>query len=367
MLLTLNFIFRRKWKNASLVFVYTLIVFLLASVIFFAHAIKREASIILEGAPEIVLQKVVAGRHDLMPVSYISKISSIAGIDSVRGRLWGYYFDRNFGANYTLMAPEEYEHGDGNIVIGAGVSRVSVASEDNLFPLVTYDGNVIPMNVQKLLSSESELVSADLILMSEADFRRVSGVPQGYVTDLAVRVSNSTEIPTIARKITKLLPDTRPITRNEILRTYDAVFNWRAGIALLILSGAVVSFMIFAWDKATGLSAEEKKEIGVLKATGWETSDVILLKFWEGTVLSLSAFLAGVVLAYIHVFWGLSVFLAPVLKGWSVLYPEFRLVPFIDAYQIAALFFLTVIPYISATIIPAWRAANTDPDAVMRG
>lgn len=55
----------------------------------------------------------------------------------------------------------------------------------------------------------------------------------------------------------------------------------------------------------------------------------------------------------------------PVLKGWSVLYPHFRLVPCVDLYQVVALFFFTVVPYTAATIIPSWSAAIIDPDEVM--
>jgi ABC-type lipoprotein release transport system permease subunit len=55
-----------------------------------------------------------------------------------------------------------------------------------------------------------------------------------------------------------------------------------------------------------------------------------------------------------------------VLKGWSVLYPQFRLAPQIDLAQIATLFFLAVLPYVAATIAPVWRAATLDPDEVMR-
>ncbi len=136
---------------------------------------------------------------------------------------------------------------------------------------------------------------------------------------------------------------------------------------LVILFGAVLAFIIFAWDKASGLGAEERRETGTLKALGWETSDVILLKFWEGMAISLSAFFTGVILGYVHVFFLSSALFEPVLKGWSVLYPKFKLTPFINPYQIITLFFLAVVPYTVATIIPSWRAATIDPDSVMRG
>jgi ABC-type lipoprotein release transport system permease subunit len=158
----------------------------------------------------------------------------------------------------------------------------------------------------------------------------------------------------------------RPILKSEILRTYDSIFDWRGGMMLVMLLAAILAFIIFAWDKATGLSAEERKEIGILKSIGWETSDVLLLKFWEGVVISLSAFLVGIILAYGHVFFLSASLFEPVLKGWSVLYPQFVLIPSINAYQLGVLFFLTVAPYVIATIIPCWRAATVDPDAAMR-
>jgi ABC-type lipoprotein release transport system permease subunit len=90
------------------------------------------------------------------------------------------------------------------------------------------------------------------------------------------------------------------------------------------------------------------------------------MKFWEGAVVSVTSFLTGIILAYLHVFFASSSLFEPVLKGWSVLYPEFKLTPFIDPYQVSTLFFLTVVPYTVATIIPSWRAAIIDPDTGMR-
>ncbi len=209
-------------------------------------------------------------------------------------------------------------------------------------------------------------MSSDLILVSEADFKRIFAVSDGYATDLVLKVRNANELDTIATKITEIFPDTRPVLRKEILSTYDAVFDWRGGMIVVILSTAVLAFIILAWDKATGLSAEEKREIGILKALGWETSDVLLMKYWEGMAVSLSSFILGILLAYLHVFFASSSVFEPALKGWSVLYPDFRLTPFINAYQVATLFFLTIIPYTVATIVPSWRAATVDPDSVMR-
>ena len=363
---TLSALLRRKGQNGSLLAVYTLLVFILASILFFTHALKREAALVLNEVPEIIVQRTLTGRYAPIPVAYGDRIREIRGVLSVRPRLWGYYYDANFLANYTLVVPAENPPRQGTIGIGSGISRVREAFEGDTVGFSGFDGKPRSFTIGSVLSDESQLVSADLILISEQDYRDFAGIPAGLATDLVLKVRNPKEFTTIAEKITRLLPDTRPIVRNEILRTYDALFSWRAGVIIVIFSIAALAFVIFAWDKATGLSAEEQKEIGILKAIGWETSDIMLMKFWEGTVISLTAFLLGTILAYAHVFFTSAALFAPVIKGWSTLYPTFRLTPFLDFSQVTTLFFLTVVPYTVTTIVPSWRAATIDPDTVMR-
>jgi ABC-type lipoprotein release transport system permease subunit len=363
---TLSSLWRRKGKNVALVLAYTFVVFTLASVVFFTQSIKEEASSVLREAPEVIVQRLVAGRHDLIPVRYLETLREVRGVQSAKGRLWGYYYDPSNGANYTLMGVDDFRYGQGSVIVGKGVERNLLSTTGGTMPFRAHDGSYLFFKIREVLSSDSELVSSDLVLVSEEDFRKMFGIPAGYVTDIVLHVRNVKEASTVAGKIAQLLPDTRPITREEILRTYDAVFDWRGGMIVANLFGALAAFLLLAWDKATGLSAEEKREIGILKALGWETSDVLLLKFWEGVVISLSSFLMGVLLAYAHVFFTSATVFEPALKGWSVLYPEFRLRPAVSAYHAGVLFFLTVIPYTVATIIPSWRAATIDPDAVMR-
>lgn len=363
---TVSSLLRRKGKNGALLTVYTLIVFILASVMFFTHAVKREAALVLRESPEIIVQHTLTGRYQPIPISYVESIGEIRGVISARPRLWGYYYDANFLANYTLVVPADQQPEAGTIDIGSGISRVREAFRGDTIGFTGHDGKPFAFVVNRVMEEESRLLTADLILMREADYRAFSGIPAGYATDLVLKVRNPREYTNIAEKIVKLHPDTRPIVRDEILRTYDALFGWRSGLVIVIFGAAVLAFVIFAWDKATGLSSEEKKEIGILKAVGWETSDVLLMKFWEGLAVSLTAFLAGVILGYCHVFLTSAALFAPVIKGWSTLYPDFRLVPFIDVADLVTLFFFTVVPYTVTTIVPSWRAATIDPDSVMR-
>ncbi len=216
---TLSSLLRRKGRNTALIVVYTFVVFILASVMFFTHAIKKEAAVVLNSAPEIVVQRIIAGRHDLMPSEYMAKTKDIRGVRSVKGRLWGYYFDPIAGANYTLMVADPANPfagidlskvADGNIIIGSGISRVRLAYEGDVMPFRAHNGNPVYLNIAGILPSESELISADIILISEKDFRALFGISQGRFTDLTLNVINPREVQTVARKITEILPDTSP-------------------------------------------------------------------------------------------------------------------------------------------------------------
>jgi ABC-type lipoprotein release transport system permease subunit len=296
----------------------------------------------------------------------VEGLSRLTGVREVRGRLWGYYYEPSTGANYTLVASGDPSVQPGTVAVGRGVARTLLAEKGDLLPLKGARGEYVSFEVARVFSSESELVSADLIEMHPEDLRSLFGMPEGFYTDITLKVRNPKEVTVVADKIRRLFPDTRPILRDEILRTYDSLFDWRSGLLLVIFAGAVTAFIIFAWDKATSLSLEERREMGVLKAVGWETSEVIAMKSWEGIVISLAAFLAGVLAAYLHVFVSSATLFEPVLKGWAVLYPRYDLVPHIDPYQLLALFFLTVVPYTVATVVPSWNAATVDPDLIMR-
>ena len=359
---------RRRWrKNVAVVLMYGLVIFTLASVVFLTQSLRLGAAATLRGAPEVMVQSLSAGRHGLTPIGDAAALTRIVGVREALPRLWAYYADPASGETLLLRADADSPTGDREVSAGAELLRRRGLAAGGVLRLQGRAGEPIDLTVSGVAETATPLESAALLRVSRAAFRAITGMPDGQATDLALRVRNRRELPTIAEKISQTLPSARPIIRDELVRTYASVFNWRSGVIIAALLVPVLAFILFAWDKAAGLSPDERREIGILKAIGWETADVILLKVYEAVAVSLAAFLLGTVLAVAALALPQPFTVLPALLGWSTLYPPFRPAVALGAYQVTTLFFLAVFPYLVATLIPAWRAATTDPDLVMRG
>lgn len=375
---------RKFLKNASVFAIFTLVIFLFGSFQLVSKALTEAAGKILATAPDITVQQMSAGRQVSIAASTKIRLAPIFGIKKTKERIWGYYFDEDNGANYTVIGVQSlFEESPASHLFGLSEGRFPRANErgkvvvsENIrnhlqlgnrkhFSLFRPDLSQASFETVGLFDRKGDILTADMILMSLPDARDLFAITKGFVTDLLVYVANPNEIETIAVKISEKLPGSRVITRNQILKTYKVVFNWRSGLGTICLLTALAAFVILAWDKASGLSQEEMREVGILKILGWQTSDIIFLRFCESLSVSLLAFLTGYLLAWMHVvFWGGTLF-RPVFLGWSVVRPVFHLVPPFAVEDLLLVFFLSVIPYLCATAVPAWRAATVKADSVI--
>lgn len=376
----LSMLLRRKMKNTAVLLVFSLVIFLLASFQLIASALRTSADVMLTTVPDITVQMMSAGRQVPLSITSVRDLESIFGIARIRLRVWGYYFDEKNGANYTVVGMESDEVDEsmlevlawgilprkfGEVVVAPAVAQSIQLNGRKQFSLFRPDLSLQSFKVVGEFAPESGLVTADTLFMRLEDARELFGMADGYVTDVLVDSGNAAEIETIARKIADRLPASRVITKKQIRKTYDVVFSWRSGVGSICLLASLFAFIILAWDKASGLSPEEKREMAILKIAGWQTRDILVLRFWEGTIVSILAFLFGYSSAWFHVGLFDGALLRPILLGWSVLRPSYTLLPPFSSMDVLLIATLSILPYLAATIIPAWRSSMVRPDSVI--
>ncbi len=351
----------RRWgRTAVLLTVQALLVFLVGSLLLLAAALRQEAAAALAGAPELILQRRLAGAPAPVPPDYLASVGPLRGLASADGRLWGHLADPGTGATLTVRVPGT-PLAPGTVQVGPTLAALRGWRAGDRIALRDASGEPRVFQVAGLLPEAAALANGDLVFMGEADFRTFFRYPEGHWTDLALAAGNPREARTLATKLTRLLPDARVVLREDLIRAYGAVLDWRQGLALAALGGALLAFAILAWDRASGLSAEERRELAVLRALGWDPGHLIALKAWEGALGSLAAFAVGYVGAHIHVFHAGGRLLEPVLRGWSPLPPRLALIPADTGPVVLLLLVLTVAPAAAAALLPTWRAAASEP------
>ncbi|MBU1658967.1 FtsX-like permease family protein [bacterium] len=382
----INAVLRQKYKSFFIVSVFMLLTFLLTSVFFITNSIKHELESTVDALPQIIVQKIKAGRHYDIDVSSVDGILEIAGVSDAVARVWGYYYFENAGVNFSLVGIEQYEkqyknsfesivekfdlthnEDDSFMVAGEGVYQTMQQNYyKEYFNFIKPDGTLKKVNLAGVFDSDTNLESNDMIVLSKETLREIFDIPESKATDIVVRVENPQEIQTVASKIKLMYPDTRIVTNQDLKVSYQNIFDYKSGIFLALFIVSLFTFFIIIYDKSSGLSNEEKREIGILKAVGWTVDDVLKEKFYESFIISFFAYTLGVGLALAYVYLFQAPLLRDVFVGYSQLKTRFEL-PFVFDFQTLFLVFLLSVPiYIAATIIPSWKVATLEADEVIR-
>ncbi|MDD2789456.1 MAG: FtsX-like permease family protein [Sulfurimonas sp.] len=382
----INALLRQKYKSIFISVVFVLLTFLLTSVFFISNSIKYELNATLDALPQIIIQATKGGKHYDIETKEVSNILQIEGVSDAVARVWGYYYFQNAGVSFSLVGIDAYEtqykdsltkiahkyefeteEGKPSMMIGEGVSKIMKKNYyKNYFNFIKNDGSLKRVEIAAAFESETELESNDMIVMSKDTLRDIFDMPDSQATDIVVKVANPNEIATIASKLQFMYPTAHIVTKEDLSVRYQNIFNYKSGFFLALFVIALFTFFIIIYDKVSGLSSEEKREVGILKALGWRIDDVLKEKFYESFIISFFSYIVGVALAFAFVY----LFEAPLLRdifiGYSELKPSFELSFVFDFQTLFLVFFLSVPIYIAATIIPSWRVATLESDEVIR-
>ena len=377
-------LWRRRTKSLALGGGLALTVTFVAAVLFLTDALRADSERARAAIPDVVVSRLIAGRPTILETRDADAIKKIDSVRDVRPRVWGYVFVPALQGNVTvvgvpkglpaldsvagaLAAGHDLTVGAHEMVAGATLANYLGIAIGDAIALPTIGVPLPALTLVGTFSSKVDLYAADVILCDETDARAILGLSPDAATDLAVTVINPAEARVIARTIVERLPGTRVIEKDLLGRVYALVYGRRAGLVLASSIPALLALLILAWDRASGLGPEEKREIAVLKAIGWSTSDVLWSKLLEAILVSAVATTLGLFVAYVWVFSFGAPGLRQSIVGWSVLYPTGPLTPAVDVAQLLALALAVVAPFVGLSIVPAWRAASADPLESMRG
>jgi ABC-type lipoprotein release transport system permease subunit len=374
---------RRKARALALGGGLVFAVALIAAVIFLTESLRAEAERAHAAHPDIVVQKLVGGRPSTISASEAAKLQDIPSVRAATARVWGYVFLPALQGNVTIIGTSagaqplsiangvlaegrDLTPGAHEMIAGAELARFLGMLPGDELGLPTPNPEARALKLVGTFRSSLDLYTADVVICDEADARALLALPPGDATDLAVSLSNAAEARVVASTILERVPGARVVERDQLVRVHHLSYGRRAGFVLGAAVPAILALLVLAWDRASGLGPDERKEIAVLKAVGWSTSDVLWAKLFESLLVGASATALGLLLGYAWIFWLGAPGLRPALVGWSVLYPRAPLTPAVDLAQLLGISLAIMGPFALLSIVPAWRAATADPLETMR-
>ncbi len=377
---------RSKKKHTAIFVIATLLIFILASTLFISSSIQNDLYKTLATQADFTLQRYRAGHLVDAPVEWIDTALEIEGVKAATGRVYGEHYYEPKEQHFLIIGIDFYDtqmHQDmqkllknldieeflsrKNMIIGSGVK----AFFDKYHYFNSYTFRPPERSKEKLyiydtLPQESNLFSSDVILMDINEARKILGIDADHVTDIILSVPNESERQKVYEKLIISHFDTRIITKEDIKRHYQNLFNYKGGLFLTLYIVTLITFLLLLYQRYTMVTTKERQEIALLRSLGWKIDAIIWLKVGENGIIALFAYLFGVILAYIYVYFLDAPLLQAIFLGSDNLRTEASFTPYVNISDLLLLFALFVIPFLLAIIIPLWRLSIEEISETLR-
>lgn len=341
-----------------------------------SEGIKLQSAISVEEGADFYVTADAAGSSAPLPLADIDRFRNLQGISHVVPRIVGRAYledqpvvivgmpDGNIPHSLLVTGGRSIKN-KGEVVVGAMIS-----DRYKLTPGMKF---YMPINRWKhftvvgIFSSKCSMWSASLIYMSLEDAGELFRM-KDMATDLLIYAEpDQSAVVNVQLQMENTKdPPFRAQSRDLVRGYFQRGFNTKTGIFTAFYLAALALAIPFIFI-LTGLGwTERRKEIGTLKAIGWQTLDVVKTVMWENVFISvLSACLALVAaLVWMHIFNGF--FIAQFFIGEAGSIPAFPIPARFVPIPIFLAFLLTLTLMMTASLYNTWRIASTAPAETMR-
>ncbi|MHA2071308.1 MAG: ABC transporter permease [Candidatus Thorarchaeota archaeon] len=387
-------VLKYRTRSAAIVSALILSTFLLGSAEFIREGVMTDLSASADEGPDLIVQRVLGGRQTAVPREWRENLSAIHGVRLATPRVWG-YIDVGGGGLLTIMGVNASEYGtivgttgteivdEGRflnetdryrMVVGQGILDIMRASfagvsvgVGSILSLIAMNGSLVEFEIIGVFASSTKIYSNDMIVTDLESARQVLGLEASSFTDYALWAEYGEDLNSIAFRIDTQIAEARVLTRDAIADTMLVTYGSRGGIVALLWLVLLITAILLAFTVSASGSDEARREVGLLKALGYDTVDVLEIRMFESLTLGMLGASLGVSSAIVFDFILGAPILSGYLLGWSLLLLNGGLPLAISAPTIFTLYVVAIVPILVATVVPAWRNAITEPDIVLRG
>ncbi|MCX6663224.1 MAG: ABC transporter permease [Euryarchaeota archaeon] len=212
-------------------------------------------------------------------------------------------------------------------------------------------------------------VSSDsIVLMSSRDFKKLTG--QSNISLIYLRVNNVNDAESIAATIQNAINENHgkkdfatATTMTSILKTVQNIIGILQLVLVGIASIALVVASIGIMNTMLTSVMERTREIGIMKAIGATTRDIMSIFIIEGVLMSGVGGIIGIILG-VFGSQALTLILGSFMSmgGGS----SFQLVPIITITSVVLAVAVSLIVGVMSSLYPAWKAARMSPIEAVR-
>lgn len=370
---------KQKTKYISIFILATLTIFLLSTVIFIKSSLQNEILKTLESHNDFIIQREFGGRIFDIENQLEDKLRNIYGVKNITKRVYGRYkflsedvYFTIIGVDFSNLNKELKNLGLQNIsndemIVGFEVDNLLKKYKyTNYYDFFLPNKEIKKVKIAKVLEKESNIISSDIIILDINLARDILGINRDFSTNIAFDVPNELERANIKQKLQRLDLDLNIIQKEDILKKYETIFNYKGGVFLILYLVVLFAFIMILYQRYSQVSINERKQIAIFKAIGYSVRDIIKIKMSENFVVAFVSYLFGVLLAYFFVF----ILNAPILKNifidFSNIKNDFIIYPYIEFSTFVTLFLFFMVLFLSSVLIPVWKISAINPYESLR-
>jgi ABC-type lipoprotein release transport system permease subunit len=371
-----NLVHRSLLRAIVLILSLTAILFPFLTALSISEGIKLQSNISVEEGADFYMTGDSAGSSTPLPLANIDRIKKIPEVDRIVPRIVGraYLKDRAIAIvgmpdgimpNSLLVTKSRSIHSKGDVIVGSTLS--------NRYGLTPGSKFYLPINrwkrftVAGVFSSECSIWSSNLIYMSLEDAGELFRM-KGMATDFLVYAKpKQSPVVSIYLQMENQKDPPLRIQSKELVNSYfQKGFESRTGIftAFYLVAFAMAIPLVLILSGLGG--TERRKEIGTLKAIGWQTLDVIEVVLWENAFISILSACLALITAYLWIRVLNGFFIAQFFIGDPGLIPAFPVPARFVPIPVFLSFLLALTLTMTGSLYNTWRIATTPAAETLR-